>query len=373
MTTLTARTAVATHPRALLGRGHAQRLPSWPAQCRRLRRDRLLRARIPDGRRAARGDAPGRRGRRPSCSRRSRRAGSSAPPTAAVGFGSPPGGGRRADHGPGHGRRPRVRRLGADRPVAPPSDDSIVSLGGTRIAPDFFASASAGTMNPSSPKAVWLSLTSRSAAGVAGRAEHDRDALVDRLEVEERVVRQLDRDLRAEGALDVAQLEDVPGEHVVEHERRLGADRARPRSGTRAGRASPCSAAISGVDRQDDGLGRLEDRQDALVERRAGVDDDQVVALEQRRRGSASTWAGVTSSAASGVAGRREDVEPAVVADRVRPEELRLAQRRLVADDVGEGLLGLEVEVASRRRRTGGRGRPGRPGRAGRRRGDARC
>ena len=44
--------------------------------------------------------------------------------------------------------------------------------------------------------------------------------------------------------------------------------------------------------------------------------------------------------------GRRgEHVQAAVVAHRVGAQELRLAQRGLVADDVGEGLLGVEVEM----------------------------
>ena len=42
---------------------------------------------------------------------------------------------------------------------------------------------------------------------------------------------------------------------------------------------------------------------------------------------------------------RAEDVEAAVVLGRVGPEELRLAHRGLVPDDVGEGLAGLDVEV----------------------------
>ena len=86
-----------------------------------------------------------------------------------------------------------------------------------------------GPTNPSSPNAMWLSLTSRSAAGVRGAPSDDRDALVDGLEVEERVVRQVDRDLRRRGALDVARLEDLPGEDVVEHERRLERRSTRPR------------------------------------------------------------------------------------------------------------------------------------------------
>ena len=54
------------------------------------------------------------------------------------------------------------------------------------------------------------------------------------------------------------------------------------------------------------------------------------------------TW--VTWSGGDQLAGVRrgrggQDVQAAVVAHRVRPEELRLAQRGLVADDVGERLL----------------------------------
>ena len=58
-----------------------------------------------------------------------------------------------------------------------------------------------------------------------------------------------------------------------------------------------------------------------------------------------TTWSGVTSSAASGRDRRGQHVQPAVVAHRVRPEQLRLAHRDLVADDVDDGLLRLEVEM----------------------------
>ena len=58
----------------------------------------------------------------------------------------------------------------------------------------------------------------------ARRTGHDRHALVGGLQVEERVVRQLDGHLRAEEALDVAQLQDLAGEQVVEDEGRLQAD-----------------------------------------------------------------------------------------------------------------------------------------------------
>ena len=56
-------------------------------------------------------------------------------------------------------------------------------------------------------------------------------------------------------------------------------------------------------------------------------------------------WSGVISSDASGDGRRGQDVEAAVVAGRVRPQQLRLAQRGLVAHDVGDGQLGLEVEM----------------------------
>ena len=56
------------------------------------------------------------------------------------------------------------------------------------------------------------------------------------------------------------------------------------------------------------------------------------------------TWAGVTLAAASGRGRCGQHVQAAVVAHRVGPQQLGLAQRRLVADDVGEGLLRVEVE-----------------------------
>ena len=43
---------------------------------------------------------------------------------------------------------------------------------------------------------------------------------------------------------------------------------------------------------------------------------------------------------------RGEHVQPGIVADRVGPDDLRLAHRGLVADDVGERVLGLEVQLA---------------------------
>ena len=90
-------------------------------------------------------------------------------------------------------------------------------------------------------------------------------------------------------------------------------------------------------------LGGLEDRQDPLVERRPGIDDDHVVALEQRRQDLLDVGRG---DRLGGLRRGRcgEHVEAAVVAHRVGPQQLGLAQRRLVADHVGEGLLRVQVE-----------------------------
>ena len=45
-----------------------------------------------------------------------------------------------------------------------------------------------------------------------------------------------------------------------------------------------------------------------------------------------------------GPGGCGQDMQSAVVAHRVGPQQLRLADRRFVADDIGEGLLRVEVE-----------------------------
>ena len=57
-----------------------------------------------------------------------------------------------------------------------------------------------------------------------------------------------------------------------------------------------------------------------------------------------STCAAVISSASSGDAWRGEDVETGVVPRGVGPEQLRLGHRGVVAGDVGERLLRLDVE-----------------------------
>ena len=56
-------------------------------------------------------------------------------------------------------------------------------------------------------------------------------------------------------------------------------------------------------------------------------------------------WSGVISSDDSGEGGAAEDVEAAVVAGCVRPQQLGLAEGRLVAHHVGDGQLGFEVQV----------------------------
>src|SRR5215210_5162886 len=179
--------------------------------------------------------------------------------------------------------------------------------------------------------------------GGSGRAADDGDPFVDRLQIEERVIGQLERDAHPEGAFDVPQAEDLAGEHVVEDERCLRPDRARLGQVLEQ-RADGLERRDLRVHRQDHRVRVLEHDQRALVEERSGVDDHGVVlrelALEQlfdvarldelaelRRR-----W-------------RRDDVKTAVVAGRVRPEELGLCERRLVADDVGQRVPRVEVEM----------------------------
>ncbi len=57
-------------------------------------------------------------------------------------------------------------------------------------------------------------------------------------------------------------------------------------------------------------LGALEHPQDPLVEDRAGVDDDRVVALERACPGCATTWSGVMSSEATGLFGAARTCRP---------------------------------------------------------------
>ena len=79
-----------------------------------------------------------------------------------------------------------------------------------------------------------------------------------------------------------------------------------------------------------------------------------------------STWSAVMSSASSGDVGAARTWRPLSCRVGVRPEQLGLAHRGVVAGDVGQRLLRLDVEVASRPGRTGGGGRRGRPGPASR-------
>ena len=65
-----------------------------------------------------------------------------------------------------------------------------------------------------------------------------------------------------------------------------------------------------GRDRQQHGLGRLEDRQDALVERRPGVDHHHVVAIEQRRQDLRDVGLGDRLPTTSGAAGAASTWSP---------------------------------------------------------------
>ena len=104
------------------------------------------------------------------------------------------------------------------------------------------------------------------------------------------------------------------------------------------------SAAISGWTGRSDRLGGLEDPEHALVEDRAGVDDDRVIPLEQRAE-DVLDMVGRDELRGLGRLRCGQDVETAVVADRVGAQQFRLAEGGLVAHDIGDGELRLEVQV----------------------------
>src|SRR3990170_1118642 len=177
----------------------------------------------------------------------------------------------------------------------------------------------------------------------ARRAANDRDALVDRLEVDERVVPDLQRDARRKGVLDVAHLEHLAGEEVVDHEARLRAGRDGIAEGLEQ-RMERLQGADLGVDREDDRVGELEEGQAALVERRAAVHDDDLEGAP-RTLDHGGHLGRPHQLGLVGSLGGAEDRETRLVPLHVRAHQFRLAERLLVTRQVADRLARAQIQV----------------------------
>ena len=168
-------------------------------------------------------------------------------------------------------------------------------------------------------------------------------ALVDRLEVGDRVVRQVGADRRAERGLDVARLSRSRAKALLSTNR-VVAPTWPVSVSCSSSRCTALSAGISG----STGITTVSDRLKIASIRSSSDAPPSTMTTSyasSARASTSSTVSAVISDAKPGADGRREDLDAARVVDGVGAEQLGLAQGRLVARELQQGLLRLQVEV----------------------------